>query len=397
MRSGEWLHTPCYIFDEDEFEKNIEDFQRVLNKYFEKNLIGYSFKTNSLPCVITAAKQKGCFAETVSDTEYGLALKMGYEPRNIIFNGPIKGKNLFREAIWNGSIVNIDSAREIEWLKELSEDGFEGKIGIRVNIDLESVLSGQTLMGEAGGRFGFCEENASLSKVIHEVKRIPGLLLSGLHMHVSSKTKSTEVYRELARAACKIADREQIKLEYLDLGGGFFGGGDGGAAYEEYVKAIYDVLKGYGMEGIMLIVEPGASVVATAVDYVTKVVDVKETNRNCFVVTDGSRLHIDPFFHKTAYAYSLETDEREICGRQVICGYTCMENDRLMELADAPKLIPEDMIIYHVVGAYTVSFNSLFIEYFPAVYRKRGNIYQVARERWGIEEYLQGNRCEIIG
>ena len=73
----EELITPCFVFDEIEFEKNIKDFKMILNQYFKKNIIGYSFKTNSLPYILKKAKEQGCYAETVSDTEYQIAKKMG--------------------------------------------------------------------------------------------------------------------------------------------------------------------------------------------------------------------------------------------------------------------------------------------------------------------------------
>lgn len=391
----EELITPCFVFDEIEFEKNIKDFKMILNQYFKKNIIGYSFKTNSLPYILKKAKEQGCYAETVSDTEYQIAKKMGYDAKHIIFNGPVKGKVQFEEAFREGTIINIDSNREVEWLYELSKKGIKGEIGIRVNLDLESLLPGQTVTDKSGGRFGFCNENGILSSVIQRIKKMPGIQIVGLHMHVSNKSKMPEVYRMLAQKACEIVEREQINIRYLDIGGGFFGGGDGGVAYRKYIEVIYQTLEKYQKQEIELIVEPGASVIATAVDYVTEVIDVKDTVRGHFVITNGSRLHIDPFFHKTNYVYSIKTKEISKCEEQIVCGYTCMENDRFMQLKQELELTLEDKIIYHIIGAYTMCFNSLFIEYFPIVYTKKENNYIVIRDKWGVEEYLQKNKWEV--
>lgn len=393
----EELKTPCFIFDEIVFHKNIEDFQNVLDKYFKKNILSYSFKTNSLPYILAKVRELGCYAETVSDREYQLALKMKYPEDKIVFNGPIKGKKQFIEAFEKNSIINIDSFREIEWLEEMAIGGKHRGIGIRVNVDLEALLPHQTSMGEEGGRFGFDEETGCLSNVIKRIKKIEGIDVVGLHMHVSSRTKSQEVYQALTKRACEIVLKEEISLQYLDIGGGFFGGADGGKAYENYVKTIYDVLKSYSLEDIMLIVEPGASVIATAVDYLTKVIDIKETNRNRFVVTNGSRLHVDPFFNKTKYSYSIQAQKKNKCKKQILCGYTCMENDRFMKLQDEIELISGDYVRYHIVGAYTMCFNSLFIEYLPRVYGKKQNTYQILRDLWGVDEYVQKCKMEVTG
>ena len=48
----EQIKTPCFIFKEDEFKENLNDFQKTLNRYLKKSKIGYSFKTNSLPYLL---------------------------------------------------------------------------------------------------------------------------------------------------------------------------------------------------------------------------------------------------------------------------------------------------------------------------------------------------------
>ena len=58
----------------------------------------------------------GLWAEVVSSDEYNLAKSLGYLPERIIFNGPVKGKEEFIDAVENNAIVNIDSHRELEWL-----------------------------------------------------------------------------------------------------------------------------------------------------------------------------------------------------------------------------------------------------------------------------------------
>ena len=95
----EGLRTPCFLVDEKELKANILDFQDALKNNFDKYIIGYSYKTNSLPYIINKVKELGCYAEVVSDTEYALALEIGYDKKNIIFNGPIKGEEFFKSAV----------------------------------------------------------------------------------------------------------------------------------------------------------------------------------------------------------------------------------------------------------------------------------------------------------
>lgn len=99
-------------------------------------------------------KSQECFAEVVSDDEYMLAKYLGYSSREIIYNGPVKSKETFIEAVNQGAIVNIDSKREIEWLSEIDHVS-TCKIGIRVNFNIEKECPGETQCQEDDGRFGF--------------------------------------------------------------------------------------------------------------------------------------------------------------------------------------------------------------------------------------------------
>lgn len=380
------LQTPCFILDENDFQKNINNFRRILNKYFETSIIGYSFKTNSLPRVLQLAKECGCFAEVVSADEYILAEKMGFEPENIIFNGPVKEKQVFLKALEGQSLINLDAKREIEWLIEY---GKPASIGIRVNLDTESYVPGHTHTG----RFGFCYENGELHNAIEKLKG-SGYNVSRLHMHVSSTTRSPEVFECLAHKACEIIEKEALEIEAIDFGGGYFGGGDDGEHYETYISTIYEALKSHGMEKLKLIVEPGASVVASAFSYMTTVVDTKKTTYGDFVTADGTRLHIDPLMTKSGYKYNIFPSKEDNDIVQVICGYTCMEKDRIMEHS-GPKLEIGDKIEFEKVGSYTMCFNSLFITYLPIVYSKIDSKYVMVREKWDVEEYIQKSRWEF--
>ena len=115
------LETPCFILDSNEFERSINGFKLALNKYFSSNIIGYSVKTNSLPYCLCLARQLGCYAEVVSHDEYELALLCGFSKNNIIYNGPMKSKETFVDAIKNGAIVNIETKREIECSQTIPE------------------------------------------------------------------------------------------------------------------------------------------------------------------------------------------------------------------------------------------------------------------------------------
>ena len=381
--------TPYYVIDKDYLESNLIKLENAIEENWDNYVIGYSYKTNALPWIIEFFRDHGCYAEVVSDDEYLLAGSV--KAPHVIYNGIAKSKDTFIEAILNDQIVNIDANYEIDWLDDLPKGSYG--IGIRVNVDLESKCPGQTQCGEEGERFGFCYENGEFERVIKRIEQ-KGIAIKGIHLHKSSKTRMPDIYRAIAEAAVEIAQTYDLKLTYIDIGGGFFGGLENKPQFDEYFSMISKILqKGFDPKETTLIVEPGMALIGAAVDYITTVKDVKKTTRNIFVVTDGSRIHIDPLMTKSGYFHEIErSDEnRMIVTRQVISGFTCMEHDRIFELRESKELKPGDRIIYHKVGAYTMCLSPLFIKWFPEVYVKQSDRIMKVRANWTDRDYMSGS------
>lgn len=383
----EKLQTPCFIFDEQELKANFNDFNSALYSAWGPNAcVAYSVKTNPFPWILRCAKSCGCMAEVVSDEEYSLALDEGFNPEEIIFNGPIKGKEWFIWALKNGSIVNIDSEREIRWLEEfassLETKGKDGSellkqmlVGVRVNIDLESFVPGETITGENKGRFGYSYEGGDLAQAISRLRNA-GIVIAGLHMHVTTLSRSQKVYRILASHAARIITENNLSdnLRFVDMGGGFYGGGKANlGAYDEYAKTISEVLDDVcDPKKVSLYVEPGGAVVCTPGYYLGRVIDVKDILGKRFVVSELSRINIDHEMKKSSYAYKLFVQKKKPYPEQILCGYTCMESDRMCTLNNEPELSEGDLVLIKNAGAYSMSFTpDFFIQYPPAVYMIR--------------------------
>lgn len=383
------IKTPYFMINKGQLDNGLLKLKEALKSTWSNYIIGYSYKTNSLPWIINYFDQNGCWSEVVSDDEYYLAKSIN--ATGIIYNGIAKSKDTFIDAIESHSIINIDSEYEIDWLDDVSEKNIE--VGIRVNFDLESKCPGQTQCGEDGERFGFCYENGELKKAIDRIEK-KGAKICGLHLHKSSKTRSIEIYRAIAETAVEIVNIYDLDLKYVDVGGGFFGGLDTKPQFIEYFEMISNILKRqFDPEKTTLIVEPGMALIGGFVDYVTSVLDVKNTTRNTFVVTNGSRTQIDPLMTKKGYFYEVirKEEERSVVEKQIISGFTCMEHDRLLAIEDEPQLLPGDKIIYHKVGAYTMCLSPLFIKWFPEVYVKDRETIHKVRNSWNTENYKSGS------
>lgn len=262
-------------------------------------MIGYSVKTNSAEAVLRAALDCGCAAEVVSHDEYMLARGVGFEHRRIVYNGPLKQRESFLDAVTGGAVVNLECEREIDWLADLPSDGV-WKVGLRVNIDLNTVAPGDVRSGDGYSRFGFSFESGELQAAVERVALLPNVRVAGLHVHRTSRSRSVGFYRRLARYAAGIIHALKLKPEYIDMGGGFDFIQPGTPTFEEYVNAVADeFLKGDVPPDCRVIIEPGTALVANAMRYVCQVIDVKRLGAELNVVTvDGSRNDIDPLFKR---------------------------------------------------------------------------------------------------
>lgn len=382
------MKTPYFILNQNLLQVNIDSFKNALNIYWPNSQIGYSIKTNSLPWVLKYMKNQMVFAEAVSREEYELAKLCGYSSNEIIYNGPIKNIHDIEVAFKEGAIINIDSQKELKYIQEFKPQ-HNGNLGVRINVNPYVFNPNDIGYIDDGFRFGFSNENGELKKVIDLLKTIYNNTPFGLHLHCNSITRSKNVYKSIANYAANIIAQYDLRPSFIDIGGGFFGGVPGKTTPEEYISTIAEQLKDVvDFSETKLIIEPGSAFIGSTVDLYTSVIDAKSTNFANIITTDGSRIHIDPLWKKKSYLYSIETTSHmPIEQKQIICGYTCMDHDRIMILENKPLLQVGDKIIYHRVGAYTVTFGGPFIRYFPDVYVNSNGSLKLIRKRMSVSDY----------
>ncbi|NBJ91264.1 type III PLP-dependent enzyme domain-containing protein [Parablautia muri] len=396
------LQTPFFRIKEQSLQYDISLLKQSLADNWGNYIAAYSVKTNSLPWLLNYLKEQEFYAEVVSKMEYDLAVRLGFPRKHIIYNGPIKDKKTFETVLLAGGYVNLDSNYELDWMEELSRlyPNRHFKVGLRVNCDLSLLCHEEIPASQEGGRFGYCYENGVLKAALERLSALPNVWAAGLHMHTSTQSRSIQVFGALAKMAVTIAKEYALCLDYVDMGGGYFGGRDDKPDYRDYFKEICKELSAYfNPQKTILIAEPGVSLISRATTFETSVIDVKDIRNRKFVVTDGSRTNLNPLVTRHVYPHHIhyisDTSVRKTESSQWICGATCMEYDKLFEIIDDIALVPGDQIIYDTAGGYTICLNPLFINYLPAVYveHEDGTLF-TARKAWDNEEYLQKNYVE---
>lgn len=366
------MNTPCYTIHLDIFEKNCREVMDAFEEAWGGRVeYGYSVKTNHDAGLMKYAHAKlGWFIETVSPDELELAFNLGFDAENVIFNGPCKcsRQDALINAIRGGAYVNLDNLDDVSFVcGHVSDVRDASRIGIRVNYNLEAECPGETTAGESVSRFGIDVENKDFARAVDMLRSV-GIEPAGLHMHTSTKSRSAAVFTSLARKAAQLVNEYGLKLHFVDMGGGYFGGQkvEGKPSMEQYAQVITrELKKALNPEMTTLILEPGASVIATSVTYETSVLSVRDIRGTKIVTMDGTLLHVNPFMAHRNQPYSTsliaDYDARPVEAHQIICGCTCMENDRFADEHSVHRLEPGDVLSFRFAGAYTMAFNSNFI------------------------------------
>ena len=388
------LQTPCYILRAEEYDNNIAAFQRAFSEAWGgSTLFGYSVKTNNLPWLLRRAMEHGFLAETVSPDELAFALRCGCPLERVIYNGPQK-RDTVLDALCGGALVNLDNESELKQVcAAFPGAGDRIRVGLRVNFDLEALCPGETTCEGVPGRFGFCLENGDLERALRRLEDA-GIALTALHMHQSSRSRSLKIFSAIARTAAEIGRAYHLDaLPCLDLGGGFFGGSffPGKPSFPEYAETICAELKGFYDPAVTtLALEPGAAILATAMDYLTEVLNVREVRGQRIATVDGSLLHINPMMHPHPTPFTLLDGGAETEREQIIGGSTCMELDRFWPRDLKALAEPGSRFLFHACGAYMSTHNSCFINAAPAVYLDEGGSLRLLRPK-SIEQLF--NEC----
>lgn len=376
-----------YLLDTERFKSNFKEFLGEFRAIYPKTYIGYSYKTNYTPRICEIILEEGGYAEVVSEMEFDLALKVGVDPEKIIVNGPYKNKNALTKFLTKGSLVNLDSYRELENLELLAKEypKSEFNIGLRCNFEIDDELV---------SRFGFDVENEKFPSIFMRIAKLENVNLKGLHCHFPNR--NLESYIPRVERMLNLVDTYFEKApEFIDVGGGYFGKMHEDLAkqfscpvpkYWEYAEIIANRVNDH-FEHLeesakpKLFLEPGSAVVANIMKFVVKVIDIKEVRDKRIAMTSGSKFNIGLLTSKVNMPMEVYSDKDK--GAEVltqVSGYTCIEADYLYRDYKG-NIELDDYLVFDNVGSYSVVFKPPFIlPNVPVIELAQGSINEVKRQ-----------------
>ena len=392
--------TPLFVFSEGRVRSNVGRLRRAGEAAGRPVRFFYASKANSTMGLLAAVRDSGIDCEVNSGGELFKALRAGFRPDQIIFNGTSKTPQEVDEAIAAGIYsINADSVYEIELIESRARHlGKRARVALRLvpEIGTRSHLGLQTALMTS--KFGITSRE--VPEAFRRALRSPGLLhVSGIHIHVGSQTPDVEPFAAAFAAMWghlkAVYEEHGHALEHINLGGGIPVNylRDRGQADElppgerEMLGAELepaDVLSAalraardsartaqatHLLERVTVLLEPGRSVIADAGTLLTAVRNIKrrpETGDVWLLTDAGFNLLLSMTTYKWYYhVVSASRADAEASARYKLAGPLCDSGDVYFDIERGGRLpdyrrLPEDvrpgeLLALLNTGAYTVA------------------------------------------
>ena len=225
------FNSPLFVFSEGRIRDNIRRLQLAADTVDRPIKFCYASKANSNMGILKVVLESGIDIEVNSGGELFKALRVGFRPDQIIFNGTSKSDDEIDDAVRAGIYaINVDSIYEIELVEQSVERlraRGEGVAAARVTLRLVPEIGTRSHLGLQTAlltsKFGI-----SSSEVLAAFRRglqRPDLIhVCGIHIHVGSQTPDVEPFAEAFKSMWEhlvtIHRETGHTLEHINLGGG---------------------------------------------------------------------------------------------------------------------------------------------------------------------------------
>ena len=433
--------SPLFVFSEPRIRGNIDRLKRAAASVDRPIKFCYASKANSNMGVLQTVLDSGIDVEVNSGGELFKALRIGFRPDQVIFNGTSKSNDEIDDAVGAGIYaINVDSIYEIELveasvrrLRAAGNNVGPARIALRLvpEIGTRSHLGLQTALLTSKFGISSSEVLAAFRRGLHN----PDLIhVCGIHIHVGSQTPDVEPFAEAFKSMWNhlvtIHRETGLTLEHINLGGGIpvnylrdrsqadqlpqherdMLGADlePATVLTEALRvareSAHDAEAEHLLEKVTILLEPGRSVIADAGVVLTRVRNIKrrpETD-DVWLLTDAgynillSMNNYKWYYHLISASRACESLE----GKYKVAGPLCDSGDvyfdieRQGRLPDyrllPPEVKPGEVLALLNSGAYSLA------QMFPyngrplpaAVIVREGGKAEMIRKRDTYEDLL---------
>jgi len=358
---AEKFGTPCFVYSDLSISRNFEEIRDVFSD--DKKSIYYSVKANSSLSILKLLSSLGSGFDIVSMGELDRVIKIGADPKKIVYSGVGKSEKDIKRSIELGIYcINVESFSELERIKKIaSELKIKAPVAIRVNPNIDSGSHEYISTGLESTKFGINLKNMMDAFIYADEAEYIDLI--GIDYHIGSQIETLDPFIEAVSSVAKIIKelkKKDINLELIDMGGGLGIDYEGNKvpSMKEYGNALIKAIKDNNLEEYKIILELGRSIVGNAGYLLTKVEYIKRDSEKNYVIVDAGmdnliRPALYGAWHNIICA-SIDSNEEILCD---VVGPVCecadfLGKDRKLSVSQ------DDILIITSCGAYASSMAS---------------------------------------
>lgn len=358
------IDTPFYCYSSKQLNENYAEFENALKEF--KPRICYAIKANANQAVVRTLAKCGAGADIVSVGDLMRALEAEMPPDKIVFSGVGKTAEEITAALLAGiHQLNVESIPELLQISQIAAlRSLTAPVALRVNPDIKAGGHEKISTGHKEAKFGIVAEQ--LEEAIKLATTLPGLKFMGFSVHIGSYINDYEPFRKAyARLAEMVKEwrAKGVKIENLDLGGGFpiaYDGYSETVPFSEFASVVRETV---GNIGCNLAFEPGRRFVATAGIIISRVIYVKDTPTKRFVIIDAAMNDlVRPAMYEARH--SIVPIRKEQNGKTLpatVVGQICESSDSFGDNFTLPADIKAgDLVAIMQAGAYGSSMASTY-------------------------------------
>jgi diaminopimelate decarboxylase len=362
--------TPLYVYSRRTLEMHYRRFCKVFEDL--NPMMCFSIKTAGNIHLLRVLVESGAGMDVVSGGELFRALQAGTPPERIVYAGVGKTDHEISQALKHGiGWFNVESEQEFENLAELAQRSSVGATAaLRINPDVwDARTPEKTTTGKAGTKFGVDIDCAPAFFAKYGGNK--HVRLRGLHIHLGSPILAADAYGMAIGRVLRLMDELESNgycIDILNIGGGIpaeYGETDA-AGWEAYGEVIVPALRSFVDRGGQVIMEPGRAISANAGVLLTRVLYVKTSGSQKFVVVDAGMntlirpalydavhfvwpVHVSPELVPPVRSRRLDMTGLELVD---VVGPICETTDYLARSHECPPVKRGETLCVYGAGAY---------------------------------------------
>jgi diaminopimelate decarboxylase len=384
--------TPLYIYSTATMRRHVAVLRDAL-KTLENPLIAYAVKANPNAAVLTTLAREGLGADVVSGGEYRRARSAGVPADRIVFSGVGKTEEEMALAIEGGLFqLNLESLEEAETVSRVAQGlGRSVPVAFRINPDVIAKTHAKISTGAAHNKFGLPLGDAL--RAYEQVRQLPALKIQGVAVHIGSQltdlAPSRAAFEKIGGLIASLRAAGH-SISVADLGGGLGVPYDPAAPVppspQAYGEMVTQVTQGWD---VRLTFEPGRLIVANAGILLSKVISVKPSPAQPFVIVDAAMNDLlRPSLYDAWHAIEAVVPRGGTMIADVV-GPICESGDTFAKERTMDAVQSGDLVIFRTAGAYGAAMASTYNSrpLTPEVIVD-GNRWALVRERREVEALL---------